>query len=587
MYREALILHWIHFILGLTESLMFRSQYTARFVLISRLILLIYALAIGWSIYKFVILPSGLFAWDPAGHATRALIFTQDINQGDWLGFLYDTYRQVYWPPIHPLLIGVAFSIGGTTTVVARLPSLLMFLATALVIYPAGWRIGQRLSYLVAFISTFLFLSSSALIPFASDAMLEMTALFFFTLAILFFLKIDEGSHPMTYFGLGLCIVATYFAKVNFGILLMLALGIELLIEARFRPRKLLSRSMLYLLLPIVIAFLLWFAYPPKLIKTWETLINQPFGTADAFSIEGLLFYPRKFITVSGGIVFTILFGAAFLIVVFKYHTNRKLRFLILLIVAQFLIGELHQTKVTRHLLPILPPLFMITSYVMAFEAFGTNSKWRNSLGWIATIFLFVSSSVLLFTDLKPISSNFNRRVIEYISDLVAEDKSTLILGTINVKNPSPPLLDWSLIADEDVMLGIHSDIIMNYEQDKSFLSFIDKIPLPSMVSERLRTVASRSEQSNTTRSLYLGITDTSYSQNEESLYRSIKEMSNQSLFDKVILVTPVNLQDSYVPIGQSPYPLDFITPSLKRLGLVRTSTQVFETENTRIDIYE
>ena len=158
---------------------MVEAAHKSKNVVISRLFLLAYALVVGWAIYNYMILPSGLFAWDQAAHAVIGSLVAHDIINGNWLAFFYDLYRQVYWPPVHPWLLGTTLAIGGNTPIVARSLSLFLFLGSALLLYLSALWLSTERGYRVAFIATVLFLTSPGLLPFAGQVMLEMTAVFF------------------------------------------------------------------------------------------------------------------------------------------------------------------------------------------------------------------------------------------------------------------------------------------------------------------------------------------------------------------------------------------------------------------------
>jgi hypothetical protein len=129
------------------------------------------------------------------------------------------------------------------------------------------------------------------------------------------------------------------------------------LIEARFRLHRLLTSYNFYTVLPILVIFAVWYAYPSKLIITWQALINYPIGVSEPFSIEGLLYYPRALLRLSGSIWLFSLFICSTLIA-FKFKHDKQVRFLLIFVVIQFLLGELHQTKVDRHICPIMPLFF-------------------------------------------------------------------------------------------------------------------------------------------------------------------------------------------------------------------------------------
>ena len=553
----------------------------------SRLFLLAYALLVGWALYNYMILPSGLFAWDQAAHTVIGALIAQDIIDGNWLAFFYDLYRQVYWPPVHPGLLGIAFAVGGNTPIVARSLSLFLFLGSALLLYLAGSKLGPARGYRVAFIATILFLTSPGLLPFAGQVMLEMTAVFFLILSLLLFFKIDGDSPSWLRIALGLALVATYLAKSNYGILLLITLTLELLIEARFQPKRLFSRANITIALPVIIAFVIWFAYPPKIQKTWAAMVNIPFGIKDPYSIEGLLFYPKALWQSSGNVLFFFLFIASLIMILAKYR-NRNLRFLALLIIVQLLLGELHQTKVARHILPVLPALFLCTGFVLAYQGFDFKIRGKKvRLSLLITIAALVYTQILLVDSLRPISTKFDQPATAYISDAVSDNHSSLVMSTINLTNPTPPLLDWSLISAESLLNPVHSDVAMNYDQDKSIASYAERDIVPSWLAGRINAAVRRNEKPGLVRTLYLDHSGSSYSQNPQGLSRYLQELNEDAKVHRVIIAIPNDLEDSFIPAGTSPYTQDFFAPGLEKLGLRHVSTQVFEKTNTRVEIYE
>src|SRR5262249_8415080 len=101
-------------------------------------------LGVGWSIYKCVLRPSGAFDWDEAAHALPGLAIVHDLQHGDWLDFLYDSYRQVYWSPGHAWLTALAFSVGGVSPIAARLVSLIAFVLAASALYLAALHLAKH-----------------------------------------------------------------------------------------------------------------------------------------------------------------------------------------------------------------------------------------------------------------------------------------------------------------------------------------------------------------------------------------------------------------------------------------------------------
>ena len=233
----------------------------------------------GWRIYTLMIVPAGPFRWDEAAHALRGVLITEDLREGSWLGFLLDTYRQVYWPPLHSWLTGLAFLVAGSSMVAARTCSLVAYLLTVPLLYLAARSMRKTGRELAGLTAVILFLTSPPLIDFASQCMLEVPGLFAVSLTILIYFRVCRDDVPAwKHVLLGLGIAFAYFVKSNYGILLLLTIVFSLLSKARFRPRALLTRANYYMALPMVVIFPLWFAYPKKLIATWEAMVNVPWG---------------------------------------------------------------------------------------------------------------------------------------------------------------------------------------------------------------------------------------------------------------------------------------------------------------------
>ena len=72
--------------------------------------------------------------------------------------------------------------------------------------------------------------------------------------------KVRATTTPGANAGLAIALLATFFTKTNYGILLLMAVALMRLIEARGQPRRLMSRSNFYLALPMVVVFAIWFA---------------------------------------------------------------------------------------------------------------------------------------------------------------------------------------------------------------------------------------------------------------------------------------------------------------------------------------
>lgn len=140
--------------------------------------------------------------------------------------------------------------------------------------------------------------------------------------------------------------------------------AIDALIDARFSPRRLLSARNMYVVVPVVVALAVWFAYPTKVVGTIRAMVNRPAG-ADPWTLDGLLFYPRSLLRVAGSpaMLAVLLAGVAG---AWPMRRAPNVRLLLVLAAAQFVLGELHHTKENRHILPIVPPILLLTGATVA-----------------------------------------------------------------------------------------------------------------------------------------------------------------------------------------------------------------------------
>src|SRR5262249_43232579 len=150
-------------------------------------------------------------------------------------------------------------------------------------------------------VAAVLTLTSAPLLASATAVMLEIPALLALVITLYArFVLWRDSPRPAAHVVLGVAVMITYFLKSNYGLLLLLALTADALIEARFRLRRLFTREHAFALAPVVMIGALWFAYPPKITATWAMLVNAPVGPASIWSADGLLYYPRALVRQSG-----------------------------------------------------------------------------------------------------------------------------------------------------------------------------------------------------------------------------------------------------------------------------------------------
>jgi 4-amino-4-deoxy-L-arabinose transferase-like glycosyltransferase len=546
-------------------------------------LILIAALFTGWRIYTLMILPAGSFRWDEAAHALRGLLIADDLQQGSWLGFLFDTYRQVYWPPLHSWLTGLAFLVAGPGMVTARICSLVAYLLTVPLLYLAARSMRIRARAIAGLSAVVLFLTSPPLIDFASQCMLEAFGLLAVSLTILIYFRVcRDDVLPQKHVLLGLCVTFAYFVKSNYGIVLLLTIAVMVILDARFRPRALLTSANYYIALPMFIIFPLWFAYPKKLTVTWEALVNVPWGVTEPYGVEGLLFYPRAFFQLSG----SAWFGAMFLLsllVAFAFWRDRKVRFLLVLIIIQMVSGELHHDKMERHILPILPALFLLAGYAAA-EGWarlqGMRHRLRFWLAYAVAGVLFFHAFSLWASSMRPYVKDQGREAGDYIATVVRNGAPALVLGTMDPCDLPPPLLDWHLLTQEGTMTIHQSGSLGQIEEERRLASILEQSRAPTWLINTILPVLTRSDQPAISRTLFLGLPkNASYSQNQEELGRFLEQTFVRTPCRSVAVVTSLS--------DKPRYHLAQIALTLQKTDMHLLSTRVFHEAGVRVDVYE
>ena len=547
------------------------------FKLIWRTLFFCFTLIVGWSIYHFVIRPSGAFGWDEAVHSLKGLLIAHDLKSGDWLGFLYDTYHQVYWPPLHSWLTGIAFLFWAPSPICARTVSLILFLLTALVIYVAALQLRQPHKEVAATVATLLFLTSPLMILFSAQVMLEIPGVFFLSLSLLIYIWLNAiPRSPSAHMWLGLAIALTYFTRTNYGVLLIVVVAATALLSAGVRG--LFSRPAFYTVLPLAIAFAVWFAYPPKIRSTLVALVNQPaYGMEHPYSLEGFLFYPKVVLHLSGSVWLSAILVIA-LAAAFNYWRKPGIRFLIVLAVVQFGIGLVHQAREDRYMLPMVPALVLITGFVLA-EWWNVQ---RNAVAWLlrlTILTLCVPALITLKDVLRPLGVPSHPEVVDSIVGAASRYNSSLFLSTIDMKDPTPPLLDWQLSVEKEILPVTHSGVVMTLEEERKIWSLVQNLNLPSWLKSELQRVITRAEQPAKTRSLYIGMPpEASYSSDAQKFGAFLRGMNGGNLLDSVVLITPLKTNRRYA--------LDFADEGIGAIGLEHVSSQFFAGSNLQLDVY-
>lgn len=534
------------------------------------LLLLVCAiLAAGWFVHENLILPAGAFQYDEAAHALRGQLIAWDIQHGDWLAFLFDTYRQVYWPPLHAWLTGGLFLFRDATEANARTLSLFLWIGLALTLYFAGRRLSAPGGTATGVVAALLALTSPLLLKYAAMCMLEIPGLLAVSLSLWAYFRTLDDDTPGANVLLAAALLATFFTKVNYGVLLCMAVAVMRLLDARFHPRRLITRSNFWLAAPMAIVFAIWFAYPAKILLTWQLLVHRPIGGLDPFSLEGLLFYPRALVELSGS---PLLFAAyaASLAAALRRWRNRKLRLLVLVFAIQFLIGELHHTKDIRHLLPVLPALLLLTDHYCGVWWERARAASHGTVVWaprLVTALLLIIATTLP-AKVQPENRAAGKLVSEYLSSLAANPGPALVVGAKEVESLPLPLIDYVLIR-EGRLDPPQAGAIMQPREERKLASLAQR--LPGWLAGLVMPVFTRSEKPEKTRTIFVGLPPEFDRQRFAEFFPSTFERGN---FARVVEVSSL----AEAPI----FPL----PNQREAPLELISTREFPDEAVRVNLY-
>jgi 4-amino-4-deoxy-L-arabinose transferase-like glycosyltransferase len=550
--------------------------------LISHAAFLLSSLVIGWLIYHHVIVPSGPFEWDEAAHALRGLIIAQDVTQRDWVGFLYDSYRQVYWPPAHSWLTGIAFVSVGASVVAARLVSLVIFLIAAWVLYLAALQITGKHREIAALTAAGLFLTCPALVAYAGQSMLEIPGLLCVIVAFLTYSKLGATERrPHRYVWLGLAIVATYFVKSNYGILLILVVATVHIADVVRGVRRPFAREMFFTVLPMAVVFSVWFAYPPKIGETWRFLVSETYGVTEPYSLAGILFYPFAFFRIVGSawtaLVLLGSFGAAL-----RFWHDKNIAFLIALITIQIIIGEVHHNKVDRHIFPAMPAFFLLAGFSVAgWTAFADErrSQLHRSLSWLVIAVTLVVCIRTFLVHLAPSGANADPGVADHIAAVITDKEKTVVIGTMDGATPSPPALDWDLVVDKRLMLATLSGTTVNQEEVEKLEGALRNPRVPAAIRDLVAPVIGRARRPLGLRSVYLGLPSyAAYSQSPAGLVRHLQRLHSNAPFDSAIVMT--------TQLPDVRFPAAYAGMALEEVGLRRVSAQDFGGGRVLVEVY-
>ncbi len=527
-------------------------------------------LGAGWYILHFSILPAGQAChWDEVAHTIFGANIYYDLIQKDILNVLFDIYRQVYWPPVHSVLVGAAFCFTGLDLIPARSISLLLFLIMAWLLVQTARDLSCNRPYIAGITALILTLSTPSLILFSAMAMLETPGMFFMVLSFFIYFKICRNDKPeKAHLLLGMAVTLTYFTKQHYAVLVAITILFNEIIEHRFCIRPLFNRRNYYAVLPLGISLLIWFAYPPKFISALKSLISFSWGIEDTYSLDGLLFYPRALIEFYGSafILAVHCFCAAFAV---KYFNDKRIRFLLLFVITFSVISELHHNKAARHIIPMIPAMILLTSHIAAqmwhsSSRFKIMAKVRVRKIFIVTVLCF-SLFVIASSYRRPYEQS-HMEISDRILEIARGKAQVLILGSMDLHLQNPPMIDWQLITELENFDPPQAGIATSSAEARKLQRALDRFSAPEWLIDALGPILARSSHIGKSRSIYLGNYPFNY-KTREAFDLFFQETIKKGGYARVIIATSLN--------QKAKFPFAYFSPSLKKAGFLEKSTSL------------
>jgi hypothetical protein len=463
--------------------------------------------AAGWLVYNKLVLLGIQPFWDEAAHLLQAALIAHDVGTGDLPGLLLDSYRQVYWPPMHSWLVGGVFLLTGPDIEAARVVSVVAYVLLAPTLFLVARTVESRHGVTAGIIAAGLVLTCPGIISYAARSMLELPGLLALSAAILAYCVLEKrpDAPPRAHALLGACVVLTYLVKTNFGVLLVLAIVATKLLAVRFRLRALLTRRNMHAVLPLALFCAIWFAYPPKIVSTWQALVNRPWGGEEARGLAGLLFYPNALADLSGSWwMFAVLWIGV--IAAWRWRSQPGVLFLLVLTLTLFAIGEIHHTKLDRHIMPMFPPMFVLSGIAGA-RLWGALAP-RGGHGRAAILLLLACALSLQVATLArrrwiPGGYPDGLDVMGYVFAEGRRHEPVLVLGLEGVW-PAPPVIDWHLVS-EGLLEPTWAGSAMDPRQDRRIANALRHAPIPERLDTRLQSLLGRYDAPAAMRTLHWG----------------------------------------------------------------------------------
>ncbi|MFC1571699.1 ArnT family glycosyltransferase [Candidatus Margulisiibacteriota bacterium] len=365
-------------------------------------IVLAATILIGGVIFVNRILAGDAFTYEEAQHALYGMWLTRDVKTLDWGTFWYDTHRQMAWPFLHSWLQSLFFLVFGVGYVSARLLSLVLFMATVVMMYFFSNQVCGKSGWKIGILACALALTSPIMLRFASENMLEGLGAFLFLAAAYTYTVCEERKITLEYVFLALLIGLSMYTNYLYAYLILpafimgtiiklwpLALeAVELRLQGEEKAVRFIWWGYRKLIVMAVLLFLggLWFSfsYSRKILLLYSSIFKYSGGVATEGLWQTLVYYPGVIVE---KLTFSPWLGLLLLLSLFLPFVSNAYRWINKLFIyvwtVLLLLAFTIPAKAPQLLYIITPFILIIFSAVVFFvidkvEAIkGQNKRWQ------------------------------------------------------------------------------------------------------------------------------------------------------------------------------------------------------------------
>jgi len=347
--------------------------------------------------------PLDVFLWDESHHGFYGMQIYNDLHAKDWGAFWAHTNHQALWMPLHSWFDGIFLLIFGFSYTSARLSSLFLFFACSIFIYLIGLELSKEKGWIIGSIASALFITSPMMLHFATVNMQEMLGTAVMLLIAYFIIRYISVEEPWKYLAIGFLLSVMYWTKLNYAIQAVLGVGLFYISILPGIDKTKLEAIKKWL----ISGFLIVVGFLPLLILWWVTPpFQRKFGLGIMFWSQGgtgffpdigylgrLIFYLQSLVSSYNFSFWTGLGCLCAFIVSFWFYSDRKIRLLSLMFIANLFMVAYTLNIQERYLGITVPLVFLMLAHFIV-RVYGKVKEINKAAVPVFVILVFIACAV-------------------------------------------------------------------------------------------------------------------------------------------------------------------------------------------------